>query len=123
MGDKLEQEKYPFWPVPVSEAIGGGGLYATVDEMLKIYRGIFAGTLLRAETVNEMFRPQLESVVGLDKPLEYSLSDRNAIFNTVPNEVPVNFGLGGLLNTAAVPERRGAYSLTWSGLPNCYWVS
>ncbi|OOO06496.1 beta-lactamase [Aspergillus oryzae] len=77
--------------------------------------------LLRPETVKEMFQPQLENVLGLDKPHDYTLASRNAIWNTVPDDMFVDFGIGGLVNTSRVPGRREAYSLTWSGKPNCYW--
>ncbi|KAI9932600.1 hypothetical protein ASPWEDRAFT_55661 [Aspergillus wentii DTO 134E9] len=117
----LEEEKNPVFPDPIAQDVGGGGLYATVNDMLKIYHGILTGTLLRPETVKEMFQPHLESVHGLDQPHDYSLASRNAIWNAIPNEVPVDFGIGGLLNTSRVPERREAYSLTWSGKSNCYW--
>ncbi|PCD22019.1 hypothetical protein AU210_015821 [Fusarium oxysporum f. sp. radicis-cucumerinum] len=68
-----------------------------------------------------MFQPHLKTDAGLDNPDEYSLSDRNATWNAVPNSVPVNYGLGGLINTTAIPGRRVKHSLTWSGYPNCYW--
>ncbi|KAH6704252.1 beta-lactamase/transpeptidase-like protein [Leptodontidium sp. MPI-SDFR-AT-0119] len=117
-----EQTKPPYAEFPVAD-FGGGGLYATVNDLLKIYQGVLTGKLLRLETAKEMFRPRLENIKGLDKPDEYSLSSRNAIWNTVPDEVPVSFGIGGLINTAAVPKRRGVDSLTWSGYPNCYfWI-
>lgn len=90
--------------------------------MLKICHGILTEKLLRPETVKEMFQPQLENVLGLDKPHDYTLASRNAIWNTVPDDMFVDFGIGGLVNTSRVPGRREAYSLTWSGKPNCYWV-
>ncbi|KAH7025323.1 beta-lactamase/transpeptidase-like protein [Macrophomina phaseolina] len=121
VGQGLEEQKNPLFPDPIAEEIGGGGLYATVNEMLKIYRGILTGKLLRHVTVKEMFQPHLENIRGLDKPHEHSSSYRNAIWNTIPDDVPVSFGIGGLINTAAVPGRRGVHSLTWSGKPNCYW--
>ncbi|KAL4757882.1 serine hydrolase domain-containing protein [Aspergillus foveolatus] len=117
----LEEEKSTIFQDPIAEDIGGGGLYATVNELLKICRGILTEKLLRPETVKEMFRPQLESVQGLDQPHNYPLASRNAIWNAIPNDVPVNFGIGGLVTTSALPKRRAAYSLTWSGKPNCYW--
>ncbi|KAF7627750.1 hypothetical protein AFLA_003124 [Aspergillus flavus NRRL3357] len=121
VGQSLEEEKNPVMPNPVAEGQGGGGLYATVNEMLKIYHGVLTEKLLRPETIKIMFQPQLENNVGLDKPDEYPVFVRNAIWNAVPSDVSVSFGLGGLVNIAAVPERRGVNSLTWSGIPNCYW--
>ena len=122
-GQSLEEEKNPVMPDPVADDHGGGGVYATVSAMLKIYRGVLTETLLRPETIKGMFQPQLKDARGLGKPDEYPPPVRNAIWNAVPYDVPVSFGLGGLVNTAAVPEQRGSHSLTWSGIPNCYWVS
>ncbi|KAH7071082.1 beta-lactamase/transpeptidase-like protein [Paraphoma chrysanthemicola] len=121
VGQCVQELKQPYWPDRVDADFGGGGLFATVDDLLKIYQGVLTGQLLRPETVKEMFQPHLENIRGLDTPDEYSLSSRNAIWNTIPVDVPVSFGIGGLINTAAVPKRRGVNSLTWSGYPNCYW--
>ncbi|KNG83788.1 transesterase (LovD) [Aspergillus nomiae NRRL 13137] len=104
VGQRLEEERSPVWPDPIAED-----------------QGILTGKLLRPETIKLMFQPHLGSNSGLDKPDEYPLPVQNAIWNAVPHDVPVSFGLGGLVNTAAVPEQRGLHSLTWSGIPNCYW--
>jgi len=110
------------WPDTTVAYVGGGGLFATVNYLLTINQGVLKGKLLRPETVKEMFQPHLENVTGLDKPDEYTSVYRNSIWNTVPVDVTVTFGIGGLMNTAAVPKRRGMNSLTWSGYPNCYRV-
>ncbi|KAF2140822.1 uncharacterized protein K452DRAFT_229224 [Aplosporella prunicola CBS 121167] len=133
-GHVLVRERHPIMPDPVADDFGGAGLYATVTDMLKLYRGVLTGTLLRPATVREMFKSHLQSgTKGLDDPAEYATyrnavwnatafsSFRKGIWNTVPDDVPVSFGLGGLVNTAAVPGRRGENSLTWWGFPNCYW--
>lgn len=112
-----------WWPEPVSDDIGDGGIYTNVPELLKIYVGVMQGKLLRPETLEQMFKPHLEKRNVLDNREQYDLATRNAIYNAVPNTIPVDYGLGGLINTVEVPGRRGQYSLTWSGLPNCYWVS
>ncbi|KAH7113123.1 beta-lactamase family protein [Dactylonectria estremocensis] len=117
----LRIPKNPLWPAQIDDDLGGGGLYATVNALLKIYQGILNEKLLRPETIKTMFQPHLGSNTGLDNQDEYSSSFRMAIFNAVPLDVPASFGLGGLINLAAVPSRRSAHSLTWSGMPNCYW--
>ena len=111
-----------WWPEPVIDDIGGGGIYTTVPELLKIYLGVLQGKLLRPETLESMFKPHLENRKNLENPEDHCLANRNAIYNAVPNNVPVDYGLGGLINTVDVPGRRSQYSLSWSGLPNCYWV-
>ena len=64
----LEEMKTPFWSDPITDDMGGGGLYSTVSDLLKLYRGILRGDVLRIETVKAMFLPQLFSTTGLDKP-------------------------------------------------------
>jgi CubicO group peptidase (beta-lactamase class C family) len=122
VGETLEETRQVM-PDPIKGDLGGGGLYSTVGGMLKVYHGILTGKLLQQTTVEQMFRPQLETTVGLENPSQWSLPYRNAVYNAVPNDNPVNFGLGGLLNLTPIPGRRGPYSLTWSGKPNLYWVS
>ncbi|KAH6975726.1 beta-lactamase family protein [Ilyonectria destructans] len=121
VGEDLRIPENPLWPGQIDEDLGGGGLYATVNAMLKIYNGILSEKLLCQETIKSMFQPHLASTTGLDNQDEYSVSYRMAIFNAVPPDVPVSFGLGGLINLAAIPSRRAAHSLSWSGMPNCYW--
>ncbi|TDZ25170.1 Acyltransferase LovD [Colletotrichum orbiculare MAFF 240422] len=115
------QETESFWPDPVEDDIGGGGIYTTVTELLRLYRGFLQGKLLEPETMAEMVKPQLETRKGLENPEVLDVGDRNATYNTIPSDVPVDFGLGGLLNLAPVPGGRASHSLTWSGYPNCYW--
>ncbi|KAF2855182.1 beta-lactamase/transpeptidase-like protein [Plenodomus tracheiphilus IPT5] len=117
----VQEQEPPYYVERLEPDFGGGGLFATVNDLLKIYQGVLSGRLLRSETARLMFQPQLENAKGLDDPAEYSVPSRNAIWNSIPDDVPVDFGIGGVVNTAAVPKRRGVNSLTWSGLPNCYW--
>lgn len=70
-----------------------------------------------------MFTPHLEDRKNLDNPEDHGQANLNAIHNSVPINVPVDYGFSGLLNTVEVPGPRSRYSLSWSGMPNCYWVS
>ncbi|KAL4993779.1 beta-lactamase/transpeptidase-like protein [Aspergillus recurvatus] len=116
------REVTDFWmPDPVIDDIGGGGIYTTVPDLLKVYLGVLQGRLLQHETLQLMFKPHLESRKGLDNQEDHILANRNAIYNAVPSNIPVDYGLSGLLNTVDVPGGRSQYSLSWSGLPNCYW--
>nr|XP_036575814.1 transesterase [Colletotrichum truncatum]KAF6782447.1 transesterase [Colletotrichum truncatum] len=109
-----------WWPDPAIDDIGGGGIYTTVHDLLKIYLGVLQGKLLHSTTLKVMFSPQLESRKGLDVPEIYNVNSRNAIYNSIPNDIPSDFGIGGLVNTEKVSGRRSEYSLTWSGMRNCY---
>ncbi|RJE19904.1 Beta-lactamase [Aspergillus sclerotialis] len=116
------REVTDFWfPDPVIDDIGGGGIYTTVPDLLKIYLGVLQGKLLEPESLQLMFKPHLESRKGLDNQEDHVLANRNAIYNAIPKDISVDYGLSGLLNTIDVPGSRSQHSLSWSGLPNCYW--
>ncbi|KAF9728619.1 transesterase [Paraphaeosphaeria minitans] len=121
VGDEIRAPDTVPWADPIRDDFGGGGLWSTVSDLLKIFSGILGYKLLHEDTVKSMFEPQLKTTAGFDNQPGHSASYRNAIYNSVPVESPVNFGLGGLMNLEAVPGRRAARSLTWSGMPNIYW--
>jgi CubicO group peptidase (beta-lactamase class C family) len=112
-------------PYPAKEHFGGGGLFASATDLLKVYGAILRkdDTILGEEMVDLMFKPQLQHTIGLDNLSDTHPSYRNSILNSVPSSTPINFGLGGLLNLQSVVGRRGSHSLTWSGMANCYWVN
>ncbi|KAF7915312.1 uncharacterized protein EAE98_011178 [Botrytis deweyae] len=90
----LKEQLKPVYAENTLDNFGGGGSFATVEDLLKIYQSVLIAKLLRPETAKEMFQPHLENIRGLDKPEEYSSSTRNAIWNTVPDDVPLNFRIG-----------------------------
>ncbi|KAJ5399709.1 hypothetical protein N7465_010198 [Penicillium sp. CMV-2018d] len=110
-------------PYPAKEHFGGGGLFASATDLLKVYGAILRkdDKILGEEMVDLMFKPQLQHTVGLDNLSDSHPSHRNSILNSVPSSTPINFGLGGLLNLQSVAGQRGSHSLTWSGMANCYW--
>ncbi|KAK1149048.1 hypothetical protein N8T08_007725 [Aspergillus melleus] len=105
------------------EDFGGGGLYATVPDLLKVYSAVLRrdSRLLSLDMFKLMYTPQLETKAGLDCLETKEPFYTNSILNSVPLDIPISFGLGGLLNLRPVEGRRGALSLTWSGVTNCYW--
>jgi CubicO group peptidase (beta-lactamase class C family) len=120
----MKKAHYSMRPQPVEEHFGGGGLYASATDLLKVYRAILQKDcrILGEEMVDLMFTPQLQHTIGLDNLANCPPSYTNSILNSVPSTIPINFGLGGLLNLQSVVGRRGSHSLTWSGVANCYWV-
>ncbi|GFF30965.1 uncharacterized protein Rv1367c/MT1414 [Aspergillus udagawae] len=119
----MKKAHYSMRPQPVEEHFGGGGLYASAIDLLKVYRAILQKDcrILGEEMVDLMFTPQLQHTIGLDNLANCPPSYTNSILNSVPSTIPINFGLGGLLNLQSVVGRRGSHSLTWSGVANCYW--
>ncbi|KAG7424590.1 Acyltransferase LovD [Fusarium oxysporum f. sp. raphani] len=120
VGEELRITKCPAAD-PVTDDLGGGGLYSTVPELLKIYHGLLSEKLLARETIDLMFQSHLHDAPGLQSQDEYSESYRNAIYNSIPSTTPVSFGLGGIINLSPIPNRRSENSLSWTGMPNIYW--
>ncbi|KAL6242228.1 hypothetical protein RBB50_010776 [Rhinocladiella similis] len=107
-------------PDPVDD-LGGGGLYSSAGDYIKMLISLLKndGTLLKPETVKMMFEPQLAD----PKPLLAHTQDPNAgaMFRNGVDSASWNFGLGGILTTADVPDVCRKGTLSWGGLPNLFW--
>ncbi|RAH75783.1 putative penicillin-binding protein [Aspergillus japonicus CBS 114.51] len=101
--------------------LGGGGLYCTPAEFLKVLVSLLADDekLLRSTTVKKMFTPQLKdprALLAVTRDPELGPMVRAGVASE-----DWQYGYGGTLHTADVPGvcRRG--TLSWQGMPNCYW--
>lgn len=117
-------------PVPLEPPVesAGAGLWTTardharmLRELLFISEGRQEGGILKKETVDEMFRPQLNDMQ------QRSLQDTvNRRHSTMMPEFPpgtiVQHGIGGLLNVEDIEGKRRAGSMQWMGMVNCHWV-
>ena len=105
---------------------GGGGLYSTAPDYLKLTRMLLGEgklgnvRILQARTVAMMRQNQIgDRQVGAFKSLFPEFA-RDGV--TIPGSLD-KFGFGFALNTKAVPEGRGAGSMAWAGIFNTfYWV-
>jgi methyl acetate hydrolase len=106
--------------------MGGGGLYGTAGDYLKfqqifLHEGRLNGAqVLKPETVRSM----AENHIGeLDvRLLETAMPPYSNDAEFFPG-MTKKWGLGFMINTAAVPGRRNAGSLAWAGLGNTYfWI-
>lgn len=111
-------------PVPANPATasGGSGLFSTAQDYAAFLRGVLAAgygesTLLDKESVNEMFRPQLNR--AQQQAME-SLLRGNVPF---PDNIGMSHGLSGIINTERVDGKRLAGTLSWGGMSNPQWVS
>jgi len=110
-------------PRPAPEFLAGGaGLYSTAPDYLAFMRMILngGGDVLLPETVEAMGRNQIGKLragaIGSADPALIAPSD------FYPG-MDAKWGLGFLLNPEPGPFGRSAGSLTWAGLPNCYyWI-
>ncbi len=115
------------WVMPTDHELdsGGGGLFTTARDYATFLRGLLAGRVLGGETFREMLRPQLDDAkAGYLKAIAFHPSVHNTCAPEFTGEpLPLNHGLGGLLNMVDVPGKRRAGSMAWSGMHNCRWVS
>jgi CubicO group peptidase (beta-lactamase class C family) len=123
----LTEGPTPFWAGdPVGEG-GGAGMYANVADYTRVLSDLLktAPTLLRKETVDQMFSPQFAegSNTLRDLAAHADFSYKPALDDSVEG-VNANHGLGGLLLMEDV-ERVNYFqpkgTLTWTGLPNLKW--
>ncbi|OAA81461.1 Beta-lactamase/transpeptidase-like protein [Akanthomyces lecanii RCEF 1005] len=113
------------WVMPTDHEVdsGGGGLFTTARDYATFLRGLLAGRVLGGEMFREMLRPQLDDAkAGYLKAIAFHPSVHNTFAPEFTGEpLPLNHGLGGLLNMVDVPGKRRAGSMAWSGMHNCRW--
>ena len=114
----------PFINTGSKDCFGGHGAYATMQDYLKIQRSLLAndGKLLKPETVETMFTPQLspESKAGL-KAWRKSPYGAFAIGENDPG-IEADWGLGGILFLEDDRGRRKKGTLNWGGVSNTFWL-
>jgi CubicO group peptidase (beta-lactamase class C family) len=111
-------------PVPAVPPVdsGGAGLYSTAEDYGKFLSAMLSGSLLRQETVDEMFRAQLEGqqyTMFRDAMREH----HESMCPWADSSQHLQHGLSGVLNLTAVPGKRKEGSMSWVAMNNCHWVS
>ncbi|KAK4665062.1 uncharacterized protein QC763_510120 [Podospora pseudopauciseta] len=105
---------------------GGSGLFTTAADYIKFLQALLQdtkgkGNLLKKETVDELFRPQLN-----DKQKE---DEANILIGTgfAPEfdeltASEISWGLGGGINLVDLATGRKNGSMMWSGVVNPHWI-
>ncbi|KAJ6035274.1 uncharacterized protein N7446_010039 [Penicillium canescens] len=116
-------------PVPLEPPVesAGAGLWTTgrdharmLRALLSISEGQEEGGILKKETVDEMFRPQLNDMQRTS--LQDTVNRRhNGMIPEFPPGTMVQHGIGGIINVEDVPGKRRAGSMQWMGMANCHW--
>ncbi|KAF7970768.1 hypothetical protein HWV62_25731 [Athelia sp. TMB] len=109
---------------PASYGSGGGGLYASAPDFLKVLVSILRddGKLLKSASIAEMFSPQL-SLVNKDvwmSKLKVEVVNR-IMTGGMKVGTDLSWGLGGMCTLKDVEDRRSKGSLAWGGYPNLFW--
>ncbi|CZR68245.1 related to transesterase [Phialocephala subalpina] len=112
------------WPEAAPEDCGGRGLYSTVQDFTAILADLIkeSPTILRRETVNQMFRGQFAKGSAALKDLLNSREFISPLTVTGDATAGFNFGLGGMYAEQQVGVW-GKGTLFWGGLPNLYWFA
>ncbi|EXJ73363.1 beta-lactamase [Cladophialophora psammophila CBS 110553] len=125
------------WPISPRDAIGGAGLYGTANDYIKLLSCLLqgGGSLLKKESVDEMFRPQIgkgsteafhASIVAggrdrLWRPSSAATAAATVAAAEEQGSVPGGHCLAGAVNLEDVPGRRRGGTVNWGGLPNLLW--
>ncbi|KAG9198367.1 hypothetical protein G6514_010211 [Epicoccum nigrum] len=110
----------------IADCCGGQGVFASPEEYFKVLRAVLVmheeEKLLRKETVEEFFRPQLEEMpkAVLNGMLRSDDMINNAMGGAA-REVDKDWGLGGLVLLGDQPDGKAAGTMIWGGLPNLIW--
>lgn len=97
---------------------GGSGLHSTAADYGRFLAGLLSGVLVSLETLDEMFRPQLDGAVVT--ALEQTAHSGGYVPEILAG-TPLNHGLGGLINMANMQGKRSAGSMMWTGAANGRW--
>jgi CubicO group peptidase (beta-lactamase class C family) len=122
-GDLLANPPIPYPVKEPKDDLGGSGAYATAPDYLKLLSSLVKndGKLLKPETVNEMFKPQLENpayLMGILAIPEFT----KYLAPGMPVGLKWNYGLGGIIAMEEISGRAGKGTMFWGGFPNLYWV-
>ncbi|KUJ15068.1 beta-lactamase/transpeptidase-like protein [Mollisia scopiformis] len=108
---------------PVKEEMGGGGLYSTVPDFLKVLGDLISDkpVLLKPETIDLLFTPKLE--VGGDAFETMNAQGWKLWGHWIPDSgVKLNHGMGSALTTEEVKASgvpKG--TITWAGYAGPIW--
>ena len=118
--------KQRFLTEGVTECFGGQGIYASMEDYLKVLRSILAddGKLLSSESIAMMFQSQLTTASRecLQRYIHNSNSTSSFI-GVYDNDRLYDWGFGGMLALENEVSGRQKNTLFWSGKPNLFWVS
>jgi len=110
-------------PYPIEHEIesGGSGLFTTLRDYGRFIQGFLGGELLKKETMDLMFTPQLNE--QQDEMLNRVATEFHDGFKPeFPRQLRISHGIGGILNDDDCPGKRSKGSMSWSGYCNSRWV-
>ncbi|KAH7065654.1 beta-lactamase/transpeptidase-like protein [Paraphoma chrysanthemicola] len=122
----LVEDKSADFPDPVSEG-GGLGMYANVHDYMRVLADLLKEipTLLRKDTVDLMFSPQLkEGTRAFSAFTSEGGPTYQPVYGNSLKGVKANHSLAGMILMADVTRQdyfKPKGTLSWTGLPNLFW--
>lgn len=112
-----------FSPKGSVDSYGGAGGFAAPKDYQKMLQSVLVddGKLLKSETIDEMFKPQLSESAEKSLMQKLSVPELNQTFGHFPPGTKMTWGLGGIMNLEDFPGRRKKGTLSWGGYPNLLW--
>lgn len=110
------------WNMESKGCAGGAGGYGAPLDYQKMLHSILTddGKLIKKETVDEMFKPQLADAARSTLTELLKIPEVNQTFGGLPMGTQVDHGIGGMLTMQDMAGMRKG-TLTWSGYPNLKW--
>ncbi|MGH7024102.1 MAG: serine hydrolase domain-containing protein [Caulobacteraceae bacterium] len=103
---------------PPNPNLGGGGLYSTAPDFMRLLRALLDGQILRKDSRAPLFSNQIGDLgAGV---LASSMAALTNPFDPMPG-VAKRWSLGMMINLERGPDGRPPGSASWAGLPNCYY--
>ena len=117
-----------FWHEDNDDCLGGAALFTTALEFMKIMHSLLAndGKLLKPETTDLLFQPQLTNKSREELMKFFNKPEVNEQMGALmPLGLQKDHALGGMLLKEDIEGAtwRQKGTMTWSGLPNVFWVS
>ena len=122
----LHPFKGPFITTGVTGCFGGSGGYSSLGDYRSLLLSLLRndGKLLRPESVDELFKPQLTSAQA-QAFKEYLLGPSGAFFigEFLAEKYAHDWAFGGVVFVEGYKDgRRGAGTLSWGGIANTFWM-
>ncbi|QSZ33995.1 hypothetical protein DSL72_005575 [Monilinia vaccinii-corymbosi] len=121
-GGKVKYNSRVIFDPATQDCHGGAGTFGSPIDYFKCLQSICAddGRLLKSETIDEMFRPQLSEASRKGLMATLSIPEVNGCFGAFPKGLKADWGLGGIMNMEDMGSRSKG-SISWVGFPNHNW--
>ncbi|KDQ21640.1 hypothetical protein BOTBODRAFT_150543 [Botryobasidium botryosum FD-172 SS1] len=99
---------------PAAHDLGGIGAYSTLEDYGKLLQALLndGAGILKPESVDEMFKPQLDETLG---------DMHHLLYPEIPADIKLNFGLSVSIRMAPMEGKRDLGCVSWGGYPHLVW--